>query len=139
MVIVTYNGTPWLRRCLDSLAPATTGPVVEVVVVDNASTDETCRVIEQDYPHVVLIRSAENLGFGRGNNLGISQALARGARHVFLLNQDAYLLPSTPAELTAFIEPHPALRAASPPPPRPRPAPPQPRPPPAPPPRHAPP
>ena len=31
VVIVTYNGTPWLRRCLDSLAPATTGPVVEVV------------------------------------------------------------------------------------------------------------
>lgn len=114
VVIVTYNGTPWLRRCLDSLAPATTGPVVEVVVVDNASTDETCRVIEQDYPHVVLIRSAENLGFGRGNNLGISHALARGARHVFLLNQDAYVLPSTLAELTAFMDAHPDLGVVSP-------------------------
>lgn len=114
VVIVTYNGTPWLRRCMDSLAPSGSGPRVEVVVVDNASTDDTCAVIEQHYPHVVLIRSTENLGFGRGNNLGISHALARGARHVFLLNQDAYVLPATLAELTDFLDAHPDIGVVSP-------------------------
>lgn len=114
VVIVTYNGAPWISRCLDSLLPPVAGRGVQIVVVDNASTDDTCALIERDYPQVVLIRSPGNLGFGRGNNLGIAHALAQRARHVFLLNQDAYVLPGAIAALADFMDAHPEIGAASP-------------------------
>jgi GT2 family glycosyltransferase len=61
---------------------------VQVIVVDNASTDDSPTMIEQDFPDVVLIRSEVNLGFGRANNLGFQSALGR---YIVLLNSDAFL------------------------------------------------
>jgi GT2 family glycosyltransferase len=61
---------------------------VQVIVVDNASTDGSPTMIEQDFPDVVLIRSEVNLGFGRANNLGFQSALGR---YIVLLNSDAFL------------------------------------------------
>jgi GT2 family glycosyltransferase len=92
-VIVTYNGTQWIKDCLDSLQKSRLP--TQIVVVDNASTDETVLWIQQEYPLVQLIESGENLGFGKANNIGISKALNQGATHVFLLNQDAKVEPQT--------------------------------------------
>ncbi|WP_417200698.1 glycosyltransferase family 2 protein [Bizionia sp.] len=86
IIIVTYNGMPWLKKCLDSCGG------YSVVVVDNASTDETVSFIETQYPEVTIFKQNHNLGFGQANNLGIRYALNQGAAHVFLLNQDAYLV-----------------------------------------------
>lgn len=86
IVIVTYNGMPWLKKCLDSCRG------YNVIVVDNASTDGTLAFIQANYPKVKLLPQNKNLGFGQANNLGMSQALNQGAEHVFLLNQDAYLI-----------------------------------------------
>lgn len=61
----------------------------KVIIIDNASTDNTCALIEKDYPHFVLIKSSTNLGFGRANNIGLKLALQENAEHAFLLNQDA--------------------------------------------------
>ncbi|MGM9479727.1 glycosyltransferase family 2 protein [Roseateles sp. NT4] len=110
VVVVTYNGAPWVRRCLGSLADSG----AEVIVVDNASSDDTCAIVSAEFPSVVLIRNGSNDGFGRGNNIGIRHALARGARYVFLLNQDAYVLPQSMAELTAFMDAHPHIGVVSP-------------------------
>ena len=112
VVIVTYNGEPWVRNCLNSLLSQL--GQLHVVVVDNASSDETCRIIEAEYPAVQLVRGAENIGFGLGNNIGIRLAMARGARYVFLLNQDAYALPGSIDQLTAFMDAHPEFGVASP-------------------------
>ena len=112
VIVVTYNGEPWIRGCLSSLRDL--GPSNQVIVVDNASTDDTCRVVESEFPQAQLIRSTVNIGFGRGNNLGISQALAGGARYIFLLNQDAYVLPTTIGELTSFMAEHTDVGVASP-------------------------
>ncbi|ARN76529.1 hypothetical protein BST97_00095 [Nonlabens spongiae] len=87
VVIVTYNAMPWLDKCLSSIDRT----LYKTVVVDNNSKDETTDVIKSKYPHVKLFEEEENLGFGQGNNKGISYALNNGAEHVFLLNQDAYL------------------------------------------------
>ena len=65
------------------------------MVVDNGSTDGTPQRIAERFPEVHLIRSDENLGFGRGNNAGIRYALGQGATHFFLLNQDAWIYPDT--------------------------------------------
>ncbi len=79
---------PWLERCLNSIDHDR----YKTVVVDNASKDLTITVIKSQYPHVILFEERDNLGFGQGNNKGISYALNNGAEHVFLLNQDAYLV-----------------------------------------------
>jgi GT2 family glycosyltransferase len=86
IVIVTYNGIKWIERCLNSCAN------YPVIVVDNASTDNTIDFIKENFPKVNVLQQTNNLGFGGGNNLGISYALNLGAQHVFLLNQDAYLI-----------------------------------------------
>lgn len=76
---------PWIDKCLKSCKGN------RVVVIDNASTDETISFIKSNFPDVDLLPQDKNLGFGQANNLGIKYALAQGAEYVFLLNQDAYL------------------------------------------------
>lgn len=111
-VVVTYNGMAWLDRCLGSLI-ASSAPV-HVIVVDNGSTDGTVDHIRRAFPEVELIPTAENLGFGRANNVGLRLALDRGAGHVFLLNQDAWVQPETIAELIRAAREHPTFGVISP-------------------------
>ena len=103
--IVTYNSAPLLRSCLDSLQ-AQTLDTVEVIVVDNASRDDSAAIVRADYPAVRLIASAANLGFGNANNLALSEA--RG-RYIVLLNPDAVLLPDTLARALAHMEANPEV------------------------------
>jgi GT2 family glycosyltransferase len=73
VVIVNYNGVPFLERCLTSLA-AQTYAAYEIILVDNASTDDSCAWVEKNFPRVHLVRSATNIGFAAGNNLGFQHA-----------------------------------------------------------------
>lgn len=72
-VIVNYNGAKFLERCLSSIVSQSFSNH-EILVVDNASTDESCSLIERSFPQVKLIQSETNLGFAAGNNLGIRAA-----------------------------------------------------------------
>lgn len=96
IIIVTFNGMAWIDTCLKSCINYPT------IVVDNASDDETVSFIETNYPNVKLLKHASNLGFGQANNIGIRYALDRGAEHVFLLNQDAYLVDDVLDKLIDF-------------------------------------
>ncbi|MDL2271725.1 glycosyltransferase family 2 protein [Desulfovibrio sp. OttesenSCG-928-I05] len=112
ILTVTYNAKQWLPVCChtrDALPENW-----RMVVVDNASTDGTTDAVEKDYPHVHLIRSRENLGFGRANNLGLREALESGADYVFLLNQDAEISIDGLAELIRLHAAHPECRIISP-------------------------
>ena len=94
ILIVSYNSREELRACLASVM--TTLPLdCEVIVVDNASGDDSPTMVEQVYPRVRLIRHTTNAGFGGGNNLG-----ARAATGEFLV----FLNPDTVVE-TRWIEP----------------------------------
>lgn len=90
-VIVTYNAKPWLSLCLDSLRKSSIANCA--IVIDNSSTDETVSIIRSSYPEVILLEQSRNLGFGQANNIGIKEALSRGATHILLLNQDAWIEP----------------------------------------------
>lgn len=92
-IIVTYNAMKWLDRCLNSLR-ASSIPTT-VVVIDNGSTDNTIASIQTHFPEVVLFPQDKNLGFGQANNIGMRYALAHGASHVLLLNQDAWIEQDT--------------------------------------------
>ncbi len=92
-VLVTYNGMKWIDQCLRSLAASVMK--VHIVVIDNASTDNTVAFIKEKYPFVELICAQKNLGFGQGNNIGLKLAIEHKADHIFLVNQDVYIQPET--------------------------------------------
>lgn len=89
ILIVNYNTHELLADCLRTVYEQTNGVTFEVIVVDNASTDGSEEYVMSRFPAVRWIASRENLGFGRANNLGASQA--RG-EYLFLLNSDTLLL-----------------------------------------------
>jgi GT2 family glycosyltransferase len=68
---------------------------LDIIVVDNNSSDGTVSFIQKNFPEITLLQQDRNLGFGAANNIGISYALKNEADYVFLLNQDAYLEPDT--------------------------------------------
>jgi GT2 family glycosyltransferase len=88
IIIVTHNAKTFLDKCLGSIDFNR----YKVIMVDNHSSDGTTDEIKASFPKVKLFEQDKNLGFGKANNLGISYALNQGADHVFLLNQDAYLV-----------------------------------------------
>lgn len=104
VIVVSYNGKQWYDRCFESLR-ASKLPV-QVVVIDNASSDNMAEYIQQNYPEIILIESDKNLGFGLANNKGMRYALDHEADYVFLLNQDAWIEPDTLGELVRIHQEH---------------------------------
>ncbi len=113
VVIVTYNAMPWIQECLSSLLQSTLE--VSVVIVDNFSADATVSYIKEHFKdQVTLIELKTNVGFGKGNNIGIKEALKTNADYVFLLNQDAFVEPSTIECLVALAKDNPNYGIISP-------------------------
>jgi GT2 family glycosyltransferase len=92
-VVLSYNGRADTLACLDSLAMQDC-PSLRVLVVDNASRDESVAAIRQAHPGVELIALDENLGWAGGNNVGIRWGLERGYDLICLLNNDLVLPPT---------------------------------------------
>ena len=85
VVIPSWNNRELLGTCLDSLAKQTYKNI-EIIVVENGSVDGSAEFVRENYPHVVLLPQAKNLGFAGGVNVGIKAAKGK---HVALLNNDA--------------------------------------------------
>ncbi len=100
VVVVNWNSKDDLRACLESLARQT-HTELEVVVVDNGSTDGSIELVEREFPKVDLLKTGENLGFAEGCNRGIART--RGP-WVALLNNDAVADAAWAAELVAAAE-----------------------------------
>lgn len=109
VIIVTYNGKRWLERCVGSVCAD-----ADLFVFDNDSTDGSADFVASACPGAKRVRSAENLGFSRPNNLGMRFALEKGYEYVYLLNQDAWLAPGALETLLAAAEKHPDYAVLSP-------------------------
>lgn len=100
VVIITFNGEIWIRKNLNSLLNSVYP--IDIIVVDNASTDETIHIIEE-FSAIELIQNKKNLGFGKANNIGIDLAIKKGADAIFLLNQDTYVYENTISNLAKAL------------------------------------
>lgn len=101
VIIVTYNGSKWLNKCLQSLQQSVLP--VSVIAIDNASTDNSVAILKQ-FSFVAVIQSETNLGFGKANNIGIYKALEQNFDYYFLLNQDTWIEPDTIQKLVAVAQ-----------------------------------
>jgi GT2 family glycosyltransferase len=104
VIILNYNGAPWLPRCLDSLRRQTIFEQIEVLVADNKSPDGSDQLAEQlmqGWPNGRVIQNGENLGFAEGNNR--AAATAKG-KYLFLLNNDTWLEPDCLAKLVEGVD-----------------------------------
>jgi GT2 family glycosyltransferase len=95
VIIVSWNGKTWLPGCLAAIQQQTY-PYIEVIVVDNGSTDGSAQLVEGAYPWVRLAPAGRNVGFAAGNNLGF--AAANGVYFV-TLNNDTAIEPDFVTEL----------------------------------------
>lgn len=110
VIIVNWNTSALLDRCLSTLYASTENLDLDVWVVDNASTDDSVASTRSKYPQVKIIENHENLGFARANNQGIR---ASQGEYILLLNTDAFLFKGTLAALVRKMEEHPDTGAAS--------------------------
>lgn len=110
IITVNYNGIKDTGELIESLQEHVS-LLYEIIVVDNASRINEARLLKQKYPHIIAIRSEENLGFSGGNNLGIS--IAKG-KYIFLLNNDTFIKEDTFHYLIKRLESSPQNGAVSP-------------------------
>lgn len=89
IIIVNWNSTAYLLKCLESIHAQTHVKSLEVIVVDNASPNGDVGIVRQHYPDVVIIESPQNLGFARANNLGFRSSKGQ---YVVFLNPDTVLI-----------------------------------------------
>ncbi len=109
--IVNWNTRDDLEQALSSVLLASLGLAREVVVVDNASRDQSAEMVARRFPQVQLVRSEVNLGFARGYNLAVSRT---SGRYLLILNPDTITRPGAPEALVRFLDTHPRVGAVGP-------------------------
>lgn len=87
VVILNWNGKEDTLNCVASLQESS-HKNFEIIVVDNGSTDDSVRSIQEKFPEVTLLETFQNLGYAGGNNVGISYALKKNHSFVLILNND---------------------------------------------------
>ncbi|MEQ9695964.1 glycosyltransferase family 2 protein [Shimia sp. SDUM112013] len=111
IVIVNWNTRDLLQDCLQSIAPTLETLAIEVLVVDNASEDDSVAMTKTAFPWVALIESDRNLGFAGGNNLALNRAKGR---YVMLLNTDTLVHGTVLCDAVAWMDRHPEVAVMGP-------------------------
>ncbi|MDQ4076867.1 MAG: glycosyltransferase family 2 protein [Chloroflexota bacterium] len=111
IVVVNYNGIVHIEECLTALFRQRDYPTYEVIVVDNASTDESAAYIRLHFPGALLVTNEQNLGYSGAVNRALSRAKGR---YIAVLNMDAVVEPDWLHPLVAFLEKNPQAGAVTP-------------------------
>lgn len=111
VLIVNWNTCEHLRRCLQALQRCPRTPDLEVIVVDNASSDGSAEMVRQEFPSVKLVVNGGNIGYAAANNQAAT--VAQG-QFFLLLNPDAEVTPNAIERLVAFAQAHPDAGAVAP-------------------------
>ncbi len=110
VVIVNYNTREPLRRCLESIQAERGSLDIEVIIVDNASKDDSATMIRQVMPEAVLIEPGHNTWFSGGNNIGFQRATADT---IYILNADTRLQPNGLQTMLDYLRAHPDVGAVT--------------------------
>ena len=92
VIILNYNVRYFLEQCVLSVQKALEGIDSEIIVIDNASSDDSCEMMKTKFPHIKLIENKDNLGFPKGNNIGVAQAKGE---YICILNPDTVVAEDT--------------------------------------------
>ncbi len=111
ILIVNYNTFELTCKCLESIYKFTKKLDFEVILVDNASPEKRADEFLQLFPNIILIKSPENVGFAKGNNLALAQAKGD---YILLLNSDVELLENSIKICVDFFETNPKIGVVSP-------------------------
>ncbi|MBN2490158.1 MAG: glycosyltransferase family 2 protein [Planctomycetes bacterium] len=112
-VVLNYNGGADVLACLDTLR-AQTWPALEVLVIDNASTDGSLAAVRARHPEAAVIANDTNRGFCAASNQGLNRAVAGGHAAALLVNDDVLLDPDCVAQLVTALERDPAVGVVGP-------------------------
>lgn len=100
IVVLNWNGAAYIGRCLDSLTKLKLpGHHHEVIIIDNASTDDSLSLLGYSYSQFKVIESGKNLGYAAGNNVGLQYALDSHADWVWVVNPDIRVSPDSLSRL----------------------------------------
>jgi GT2 family glycosyltransferase len=105
IILVSYNTAPYIQRALESVLRETSLCKFEIIVVDNASSDNSVAMIRQRFPQVHLIASDQNPGFAGGVRRGVAEA---SGKYLLLLNPDTLIQNSAIDRLLHFAQQHPS-------------------------------
>lgn len=100
IIIVNYNTRDLLKACLGSIYSKTKDVAFEIIVVDNASVDDSEEMIKKHFDDVIFIQSGANIGFGKANNLGVKYSTGT---FVFFLNSDILLVNNAIKILSDYL------------------------------------
>lgn len=106
VIIVNWNAAEYLPAALESLFAAQGDLSMEVLLVDNASTDASVQLVQRRFPQVEVLENSENKGFAAANNQGLARA--RG-RYILLLNPDTEMPETTLHTFITYLEAHPRV------------------------------
>lgn len=101
VIILNYNVRYFLEVCLKSVQAAIEHIDAEIIVVDNNSLDDSCKMVKDLFPSVKLIENKENSGFSKGNNIGVAKAKGE---YLCILNPDTVVSEDTFLKLLSFAE-----------------------------------
>lgn len=111
IIIVNWNVRDLLRDCLHSIEVGRGDLMLEVIVVDSASSDGSVEMVRAEFPWVHLMACVENVGFPRGNNIGLAKA---AGACLLLLNPDTLILENALPAMVAYLRSQPAIGALGP-------------------------
>ncbi len=106
IIIVSWNVEALLVACLNSIYNAPHKFTFEVIVVDSASSDHTVLRLEKDFPQVRLFAQSENVGYTKGNNIGLAQAQAH---YMLLLNPDTEIIGDALGDMISYLVANPTV------------------------------
>lgn len=101
VIILNYNVRYFLELCVLSVQSALETIDGEIIVIDNNSSDDSCAMMKQRFPNVKLIQNSENVGFPKGNNIGVAQAQGE---YICILNPDTVVAEDTFTKVLAFAQ-----------------------------------